>query len=95
MVKGGMHGKGGRVWYACPLPLRDMAGQCTDGTHPTGMHSCWTIDILVLLTCWWFVGGTLVVAFGFSPEFFFWGGPMNCHFAQKGMLIGPLYPNFV
>ena len=51
MVKGGMCGErgvwmagghawqGGHVWYACP-PLRDTAGQCAGGTHPTGMHSC-------------------------------------------------------
>ena len=39
VVKGGMRGKGGRVWYARP-PHRDMAGKCSAGTHPTGMHSC-------------------------------------------------------
>ena len=33
VVKGGMHGMHGP-------PLRDMAGQCAGGTHPTGMHSC-------------------------------------------------------
>ena len=47
MAKGGMHGKGGgmrgkgggmRGMHA-PL-LRDTAGQCAGGTHPTGMHSC-------------------------------------------------------
>ena len=26
----------------CTLPLlRDTAGQCAGGTHPTGMHSCY------------------------------------------------------
>ena len=45
MVKGGMCGKEGvwmakgGAWYAHP-PLRDTAGQCAGGTHPTGMHSC-------------------------------------------------------
>ena len=38
---GGMYGKRGRhAWYACPPLLRDTAGQCAGGTHPTGMHSC-------------------------------------------------------
>ena len=47
VVKGGMHGKGGHAWQkgACvvctpPPLLRDTAGQCAGGTHPTGMHSC-------------------------------------------------------
>ena len=31
--------KGVCVWYARPS-LRDTAGQCAGGTHPTGMHSC-------------------------------------------------------
>ena len=40
----------GHVWWgtcmaeACmscmPPTLRDTVGQCTGGTHPTGMHSC-------------------------------------------------------
>ena len=43
--RGGMRGKGGvRAWQrgACVvcMPPQDMAGQCTGGTHPTGMHSC-------------------------------------------------------
>ena len=60
--EGGMHGKGGHAWrkggcmrgeggghawYA--RPLRDMAGQCAGGTHPTGMHSC-TLLLCVVKT---------------------------------------------
>ena len=53
MVKGGhvwwrgaCVAKGGRrVWYACPL--WDTAGQCAGGTHPTGMHSCWMVKMVV------------------------------------------------
>ena len=37
---GGMRGEGGSAWYARPPPLRDTAGQCAGGTHPTGMYSC-------------------------------------------------------
>ena len=43
--EGGMHGEGGHAWQRgmrgmhVPL-LRDTAGQCAGGTHPTGMHSC-------------------------------------------------------
>ena len=46
MVNGGMCGRGGHAWQrgeacvVCRPPLRDTAGQCVDGTHPTGMHSC-------------------------------------------------------
>ena len=53
-MTGGMHGGGcvaGGAWqggvhatYAPPRTLRDTVGQCTGGTHPTGMHSC-TVDI--------------------------------------------------
>ena len=54
--EGGMHGKGGGACMAkggmrgmhAPL-LRDTAGQCAGGTHPTGMHSCWYIDSLLYL----------------------------------------------
>ena len=38
---------GGHVWQGVCMPrtpppptLRDTVGQCADGTHPTGMHSC-------------------------------------------------------
>ena len=27
-------------------PLRDTAGQCAGGTHPTGMHSCVTLFVV-------------------------------------------------
>ena len=50
--KGGMCGEGGCAWQRrgmhgkmgdkhgmhAPPPLRDTAGQCVGGTHPTGMH---------------------------------------------------------
>ena len=63
--RGGMHGKGGHAWqrgvcvakgrhawYARP-PLRDTAGQCAGGTHPTGMYSCSLINSQLFknLTC--------------------------------------------
>ena len=43
--KGGVPGKGGScvvkgVHGMHAPPLRDTAGQCAGGTHPTGMHSC-------------------------------------------------------
>ena len=49
VAKGGMHGergacvaKGGMHGMHTPPPplLRDTAGQCVGGMHPTGMHSC-------------------------------------------------------
>ena len=44
-------GEGGHVWRKgrgmramhAPL-LRDTAGQCAGGTHPTGMHSCFVVQ---------------------------------------------------
>ena len=52
--KGDVHGNRGHAWrrvgacvakleacMVCMHPLlRDTAGQCAGGTHPTGMHSC-------------------------------------------------------
>ena len=43
MAKGGMCSEGGHAWqrggmHGIHPPLRDMASQCTGGTHPTGMH---------------------------------------------------------
>ena len=29
-----------------PRTLRDTVGQCAGGTHPTGMHSCWYINVV-------------------------------------------------
>ena len=37
---GGMCGRGACMPHMPPWTLRDMVGQCTGGTHPTGMHSC-------------------------------------------------------
>ena len=37
--RGDMHGERGGVHGIHP-PLRDTAGQCAGGTHPTGMHPC-------------------------------------------------------
>ena len=31
---------GGCVWPGGACMAGDMAGQCTGGMHPTGMHSC-------------------------------------------------------
>ena len=53
MCGGGMHGgnvcgrgcawQGGLYAMHAPHPtLRDMVGQCKGGTHPTGMHSCFS-----------------------------------------------------
>ena len=40
-AKGGMHEeRGGMRGMHAPL-LRDTAGQCVGGTHPTGMPSCY------------------------------------------------------
>ena len=41
--------KGGHVWYAHTPPLRDTAGQCAGGTHPTGMHSCFHIILTKIM----------------------------------------------
>ena len=41
--RGGMHGKGHVCATHAPCHTRPPAptcGQCADGTHPTGMHSC-------------------------------------------------------
>ena len=35
VTKGSMHGM-----HTPHAPSRDMAGQCTGGMHPTGMHAC-------------------------------------------------------
>ena len=48
---GGVHGEGEHAWQwgvcmamgdmlGVHAPLRDVAGQCAGGAHPTGMHSC-------------------------------------------------------
>ena len=39
--RGGMRGEGGHVWQKGGwCAVRDTAGHCAGGTHPTGMHSC-------------------------------------------------------
>ena len=45
--EGAVHGEGGMRGMHTPS-LRDTAGQCAGGAHPTGMHSC--ISLFVLLT---------------------------------------------
>ena len=50
--QGGIHGRGhawqeacmagGCACHACPRTPRDTVGQCAGGTHPTGMHSCYS-----------------------------------------------------
>ena len=53
-MAGGVHGQGGMCGQGTCVtkggvhgmhapPLRDTAGQCAGGTHPTGMHSCYAI----------------------------------------------------
>ena len=57
--QGGMHGKGacvsgGMHAMHAPWTPRDMVGQCTGGTHPTGMHSCilWSFNKIYALLGW-------------------------------------------
>ena len=51
--RGGMHSKGGHAWQKGGMhgmhtpPLRDTASQCAGGTHPTGMHSCFFLTLLI------------------------------------------------
>ena len=40
-VAGGVH-----ATYA-PRTLRDTVSQCADGTHPTGMHSCYFMHVVL------------------------------------------------
>ena len=50
-MAGGMHGRG-HAWQRGmhathappPQTLRDTVGQCAGGTHPTGIHSCFTLE---------------------------------------------------
>ena len=45
--RGGVHGKGGHAWWgAC------VAGETAiaeGGTHPTGMHSCYQLNLIITL----------------------------------------------